>query len=88
MTKFNISILIFILLASCDNNIGIIYPTFGDSSVLTNAKYLDKSIIENIQGIYSSSNPDKRLVLVTFFRKAKKEIHYMISFTKVCKEKF
>jgi glycerophosphoryl diester phosphodiesterase len=61
MTKFNISILIFILLASCDNNIGIIYPTFGDSSVLTNAQYLDKSIIENIQGIYSSSNPDKRL---------------------------
>ena len=74
MIKIYYIIFLFIILISCDNNIGIEYPVFGGNSMLTNAKEIDKSIYEKLQGIYFTSNPDKRLGDTIVVKSAKNKL--------------
>jgi len=61
MRKFLLLIPVLILIISCQGDLSIIYPEFGNNSWLINSTKLDDSVIVKLQGIYFSSNPQKRI---------------------------
>ncbi len=61
MRKYLLVIPVLILIISCQGDLSIIYPEFGNNSWLLNSTKLDDSAIVKLQGIYFSSNPQKRI---------------------------
>ncbi len=61
MKKIILLFIISLIISSCENDLSIVYPEFGNDSWLLNSSKISDSILTQMEGVYTSSNPQKRL---------------------------